>query len=247
MRIMLETRVQAEGQQLRQTSVEDLFLRGSNVVFGAAQSYQARTCIVNRIACASVAIARLSHGTRIDEVVHIVLQPDLFFARLGIRIDQAFDSVAMAQKSALQMRVSEKRDRTVQVRSHLRHFLLGRHIFVFIERRAVENLKAVDPFGTLDQTSQIIGVLRLNDGLSPKSRQACDRVEPVQVLQPGASFIVISADNAVDVFANPPDHRVGIGAVAHQVATADDAVVLRAGTRQHSAQRFPIGVNVAED
>ena len=110
----------------------------------------------------------------------------------------------------------------------------------------MDNLKTVDPFRTLGQTSQIIGVFRLNDGLRPEGREARDGVEPLQVFQTGTRLVMISTHDAADVFSNPSDHRVRIGAIADQIAAADNAVEVRASARQHGDERFPIGVNVAQ-
>src|ERR1700678_1315603 len=111
----------------------------------------------------------------------------------------------------------------------------------------MENLKSVDAFRTLRQISQIFGVFGLNNSLRPESRQARHGIEPLQVLQAGTGLVVISAHDAADVLADPSDHRVGIGAITYQVATADDPIVAGTGVFQHRAKRFPIGVNVTED
>jgi hypothetical protein len=58
---------------------------------------------------------------------------------------------------------------------------------------------------------------------------------------------MIPAHNPVDAFPNPADHRVGIGAIADYIATADDLFVAGIGVHQYGAQRLPIGVNIAED
>ena len=71
---MLEAGVQAQSQQLRQTCLKNLFLGGSDVIFSAAQGYQACVGIVDRIACAPIAIAGLPHRTGIDQIVHVVFQ-----------------------------------------------------------------------------------------------------------------------------------------------------------------------------
>ena len=76
----------------------------------------------------------------------------------------------MAQKRALQVRVSEKRNGAIQIGRYLRHILFRRHIFIFIQRRSVENLKPIDTLRPLYQTSQIIGMLRLDHRLSDNSQ-----------------------------------------------------------------------------
>src|ERR1700689_3859633 len=111
----------------------------------------------------------------------------------------------------------------------------------------MQNLKAVDPFRALDQIPELLGGSRLNPRLGPEGGQARHRVEPLQVLQAGASLVVIAADDAANIFSNPPDYRIGIGAITDQIAATDDLIVLGAGARQHSAERLPIGVNVAQD
>ncbi len=209
--------------------------------------YHTRGGIIDRIAGAAIAIARLSHRTGIDEIVHIVFQRDFFFTGRRILAEQSLYSVSMAKERPLQMSVSEERNIAIQIWGDLRHILLRGHVFIFIQRGPMQNLKAVDPLRALHQFSQILGVFRLNDGLGPQGRKARHGVEPLQILQAGASLVVISADDAVDIFSNPLDHLVGIGAIADQIAAADNAVEVRAGARQHGAERFPIGVNVAED
>ena len=63
------------------------------------------------------------------------------------------------------MGVAEKRNAAIQIRRHLCHVLLGHHVFIFIKRRAMENLKAVDPIRALCQAAQVFACSRVESRL----------------------------------------------------------------------------------
>src|SRR5208283_1906115 len=116
---------------------------------------------------------------------------------------QALDAMVMAKERALQMRMSKKRDAAIEIGRNLSHVLLGSDVFVLIQRRTVKDLKAVDAFWSLSESAQIFGMLRLDHGLRPQSGEARQGIEPFQILQARAGFIVIAAHDSLDIFANP--------------------------------------------
>ena len=63
----------------------------------------------------------------------------------------------------------------------------------------------------------------------------------------GADPVVIAADDDRHIFAGPLHNRVGVRAVTHQIAQAQDAVVAPARVIEHGLMRFQVRVNVAQD
>ena len=72
-RLSSHTRRQAQGKQLRKTSLHNLLLRGLDIVGHPAERHQPRFRIVQRVSRPGIAIARLPHRSRIQHVVDIVL------------------------------------------------------------------------------------------------------------------------------------------------------------------------------
>ena len=68
-----------------------------------------------------------------------------------------------------------------------------------------------------------------------------------EVFEAGARLIVVATNDGVHVLAGPRRYRVGVGAVADNVAAAQNPVVAALRVRQHRVKRFEIGVNIADD
>ena len=149
--------------------------------------------------------------------------------------------------AALQMRVSKEGNAGLHITEDVAR-VIGRHkVLVLIERRAVNQVEIIHRHRTGGQVAQIIKVHRSELRHRPDACDACHWVEPFEILKSGAGAVVIAANDGVEVGARPVNDRVRIGAVADQVAAADDAVVPIAGIRENGFEGFPIAVKIADD
>ena len=58
---------------------------------------------------------------------------------------------------------------------------------------------------------------------------------------------MVAADHRCDIGFSPIDHLVGLSAVPHQIAQAEDPVVTSAGVCEYGLEIIVITVNVAKD
>src|SRR5258708_32564697 len=114
------------------------------------------------------------------------------------------------------MRVPEEEKVGFEVGSQLRDILLAEYVFVLIERRAVHQLETVNRQRTSLEASQVLQILREDRSHRPYSRHARYRVKPLQVVDPGAGFIVISAHYTADVGTDPLGYPIRGCTIADQ-------------------------------
>src|SRR5690242_11616860 len=108
-----------------------------------------------------------------------------------------FDAGVIPDESTLQVRVSEKREAALQIAKSVAGLVGCHHVFVFVPRRTVEDLHAIDKSGAFLQIAHVGGVLGGQLLASPDRSSARDRVEPLQVLLARASLVMIPADDEV--------------------------------------------------
>ena len=141
----------------------------------------------------------------------------------------------------------EERQRRLQIAEDQPGIRHAQNVFVFVERRAVYHLEAVErkrPFG---QIANILRILRRQRVMRPDGRGARHRIEPLQVVEFHGSLVVIAPHHSRGVRAHPLGHRIGIRAVADQVAAAQHLVVLARGMLHRRLQAFQVGVYIAQD
>jgi len=122
------------------------------------------------------------------------------------------------------------------------------HIFIFVERGAVDELDAgefVDVDGTLRERAEPFEILGSELVARPESGEAGDGVEVVEIHEAADGFVMIAADEHASQSLRFANDFVRIAAVADRVSEIDDEVVSWSGG-QTGVQRFEVAVNVAE-
>src|SRR3984893_928541 len=165
---------QPQSKEFRQARRQDLSLRCSNIVFGAAQRDQAGIRLIDSVGSAWIAVAWLSHRTGIDQITGAGLQLETFGVSLRIHTSQASHAVPMTEESTLQMCMPEERDGGIEIGRNLGYILFRDHIFVLVQRGAVHDLKAIDSLGTFGEIVQICDVIRFHDLVGPHRRSTGD-------------------------------------------------------------------------
>ena len=89
----------------------------------------------------------------------------------------------------------------------------------------MQNLKSVDGFGSRRKIAEVGNILGLGGRLRPQRGDPGHRVEPLQIFQTGAGFIVISANHAGDILPHPFRDNIGVGAISDNIAAAQDPIV----------------------
>ncbi len=123
-------------------------------------------------------------------------------------------------------------------------------VHVFVERRAVADFEQlIDDQRARRQLRQPVAVVVAQRFVGPADGGPGHGVEGVGGLESGAHLVVIAADDGVRLqAADAIDDGVRVGAVAHQVAEHQDALVGNlAGGVEHGLERLEIRVDVTQD
>ena len=143
--------------------------------------------------------------------------------------------------------VCPKKASRLEVAESLPGFNSGHHVFVFIERRAMQHLEAVQQNRPFGKAADIFDIRGRQVPLRPQRRGARYRVEPFQILLAGGDLVVIAPHHNGAMGAHPIHHEIGLGAVAHQVAAAERLVIAAGGFADHGLQRLPVAMKIAHD
>jgi len=81
----------------------------------------------------------------------------------------------------------------------------------------------------------------------PKNRLPSPGVEVLHIHYAAASFIVIAADDDGGRSLHHFDDGIGVRAIAHEIAQAENFLVFALRQLQTLFQSFQIGMNIAED
>ncbi len=149
--------------------------------------------------------------------------------------------------SALQMSVAEKGDLRFEIGKNVAGIGDGDEVFVFIDRRTVNELEGVDAERSARQAAKVVEIDFGELRHGPESRGARRGVEPFQIFETCAAPVVIAPNDGMQVGAGPIEHRVRIGGVAGKVAAANDAVVLASRVFEDGVERFFVAVEIADD
>ena len=92
---------------------------------------------------------------------------------------------------------------------------------------------------------EITAALLSKNAVGPLRRNLRQRTVVSDRFRVHGHFVVISPDHSIGVLAHPLDDVIGIRAVAHQIAQADDLVVAPLGVVDYSFKCFAVRVKVA--
>lgn len=230
----------------------DLFLRHTKVVGNALKSHDAGAGVERGESGAPIAVAGLSDGAGIDEVVAIGAQRPVGRFRLAdgaISGTVAFTDIPLQNESALQMGVAKKSDGDGIGDEGSKGVADTDQVLVFVEGGAVHELEAgeiVYANGALRKRAEPCEVFRGELVARPKGSDAGDGVEIFQVHEAADRFVVIPANKDGSEGTNAGDDFVRIGAVTDAVAQVDDEVVRRS-SGEAGVERLEVAMNVAEE
>src|SRR5262249_37569488 len=132
--------------------------RAVDVITHAAELDCALAWRVDCISGSWVQVARLAHRARVDQIVVVGADLEhLAFAQATGR--KTLDSSAGNQKASLEVRVAEESKARVQLLAERRDVARIDQIFVFIERRAMAQIEAIDSQRPSRQVAQERGIL----------------------------------------------------------------------------------------
>jgi hypothetical protein len=72
-------------------------------------------------------------------------------------------------------------------------------------------------------------------------------IEPLEIFKAHAGAIVIASDRGFDIFPHPIDYWIGVGAIADQIATTENMVVLSVSVCQDRLESLPVTMKIADD
>ncbi len=122
------------------------------------------------------------------------------------------------------------------------------HIFVLVHGGTVHELYAgqiADLHRALGQSAQPLQVVGSELIAGPQGGQAGDGIEVLQFHGAAGCLVMVAAHEDGPQAANPFDHVVGAGAVAHNIAEVHDQIVRRR-RRQACFQSFEVAMNIAK-
>jgi len=150
-------------------------------------------------------------------------------------------------ESALMVRVAEANDPSFRAPEQGECLARPEDVIIFIEWRAVNNLKALQldrAGGKALKETKMLGRELIPGPLGGKARQGVEsRGDGVARTSP----IVIAANDDRGQGPYLFNHGIGVGTVTDQIAQAQDLLVLSLRQLEAHLQRFQIGMYVAEE
>src|SRR5437660_11292894 len=159
-----------------------------------------------------------------------------------------FADLAREHEAALEVSVSEECDRDGNGNERFDGVAGANHVFIFVERRAVDELdagKLIDLDRPLRERAEPVEIFGGELVARPESGEAGDGVEVLEVHEAANCFVVIAANEDLPESLRFNNDFVRITAVADRVSEIDDEVVGGSGG-QTGVRRLEVAVNVAE-
>ena len=158
------------------------------------------------------------------------------------RAEDGLHARLVPYEPALHVGVAEEGDAGFQITECLVGLAGRDDVLILVVRRAVEDLEGFDRHRTAGKSHNVVGIFAREGLEGPHRGIASYRIEPFEIFLTGGGAVVIAADDHGTVRAYPVADQVWIGAVADQVAAADDAIVGAMGLGEDSMQSFQVGV-----
>src|ERR1700761_60059 len=159
--------------------------------------------------------------------------------------DRSYASV-FREKAALQMRVTEERERQLEMRKAAGSFASIGHVFILILGSTVTEMKMFEPQRPFCQLAQIAKLFAIQVARGPTGSRLCYFVEPINIIDAGDNFIVIAANDGGAMGSGPFDDLAGMRIVSDEVAAADDLVEFVNAIGEDGLQGVPVCVDIAE-
>ena len=150
-------------------------------------------------------------------------------------------------EATLHVGVSEESQRSTQVRFVRLDIRDVDQVFIFIERGAVHEIETLEGQRALRHLFEVEAGFFRNGPASPDGGEASGGVKQLKVVEAAAGAIVVAADDGGYIFASPFHDGVRVGAIAYQVAEAQDFVVTALRVGEDGLEGFEIAVNIAKD
>lgn len=148
---------------------------------------------------------------------------------------------------ALPVRMAEKHGLSCEASERWQRLAWPENVFVFVQGRAVRDLKSVQREGSGRQGAEKLPMFWGELLARPKDRLACERIEVLYIHDASTRLIMIAADDDCGQLPDSFDDFVWIGTVSDQIAKADGAIIAAARHLECLLERFQIRVNVTDN
>jgi hypothetical protein len=220
---------------------------GFHIVLDPVKADGTALFVKNTVSGPPVSIPRLAYTPRINQVKSRRIQLDRRTLRKLTHLVDAVYIPLQVGEATLAVRVAKEIDWARQKLLHAPGITLLDQVKVLIDGAPMHKPRFPMRKRSPGHIAQIglVGFCKNSARPSQRGRSHC--VIAFGVVQPNRDLVVIAAHHRFDKLFAPIHHFIGAGAVANQIATAENLIVVASSCLDNGMQGMQVGVDVTED